>query len=114
LQQQIAVMNRRNLIITYDLLKFVRMAKQKLTLALDPELISFGKNYATQRNTTITEVFERYLAALRDTELPKTDDPLVASVRAAALQREPITMDALHELREQSLLDQMLRYETGS
>jgi hypothetical protein len=105
-------MNSKNLIITYDLLKFVRMAKQKLTLALDPELISFGKNYATQRN--ITEVFERYLAALRDTELPKTDDPLVASVRAAALQREPITMDALHELREQSLLDQMLRYETGS
>jgi len=69
------------------------MSKQKLTLALDPELISFGKNYAAQRRTTITEVFERYLAAL---------------------QREPITMDELHELREQSLLDQMLRYETGA
>ena len=32
----------------------------------------------------------------------------------AALQREPVTMDKLHELREQSLLDQMLRYETGA
>lgn len=107
-------MNSRNLINTYDLLKFVRMSKQKLTLALDPELISFGKNYAAQRHTTITEVFERYLAALRGTELPKTDDPLVAAVRTAALQREPVTMDELIELREQSLLDQMLRYETGA
>jgi hypothetical protein len=99
---------------TYDFLKFVRMSKQKLTLALDPELISFGKNYAAQRRTSITEVFERYLAALRDSELPKTDDPLVVAVRAASLERDPVTMDELQELREQSLLDQMLRYETGA
>lgn len=107
-------MNAKNLIYTYEWFKFVRMSKQKLTLALDPELISFGKNYAAQRSTTITEVFERYLSALREAEFPKTEDPFVAAVRVAALQREPVTLDQLNELREQGLIDQMLRYETGA
>lgn len=90
------------------------MAKQKLTLALDPELIAFGKTYASARGTSITEVFERYLTVLRDSEGPSSVDPLVEAVREAASQREPVTLDELHAIREEGLRNQMLRYETGA
>ena len=85
-------MNSKNLIITYDLLKFVRMAKQKLTLALDSELISFGKNYAAGRRTSLSELLETYLAQLRATpELPDGDgaSALVRRIRAELVQGQP-------------------------
>lgn len=90
------------------------MSKQKLTLALDPELIAFGKTYAAARGTSITEVFERYLSVLRASTGQSSMDPLVEAVREAASRREPVTLDELHAIREEGLRNQMLRYETGA
>jgi hypothetical protein len=103
--------NRDN---TYVFNNFVRMSKQKLTLALEPDLIAFGKAYALERGTSITEVFERYLTVLRSAAEPSGLDPLVEAVREAASLREPVTLDELHAIREEGLRNQMLRYETGA
>ena len=43
------------------------MAKQKLTLALEPDLIAYGKTYAAERGTSLSELLETYLAQLRAT-----------------------------------------------
>lgn len=99
---------------TYNFRNFVRMSKQKLTLALEPDLIAFGKSYASERGTSITEVFERYLTVLRSAAEPSGLDPLVEAVREAASRREPVTLDELHAIREEGLRNQMLRYETGA
>ncbi len=102
-------MNSKNLIITYDLHKFVRMAKQKLTLALDPELISFGKNYAAGRRTSLSELLETYLAQLRATpELPDGDgaSALVRRIRAELVQGQP---KAPHEVDQKVVRLEHLR-----
>ena len=43
------------------------MAKQKLTLALEPDLIAYGKTYAAERGTSLSELLETYFAQLRAT-----------------------------------------------
>lgn len=68
---------------------FVRMSKQKLTLALDPELIAFGKTYAAARGTSVSELLESYLARLRT----EPGDPAAES--ASALVRR-IREDLAH------------------
>ena len=70
---------------TYNFCNFVRMAKQKLTLALEPDLIAFGKSYAAARGTSLSELLETYLAQLRATpEVPEGDgaSALVRRIRS--------------------------------
>ncbi len=57
------------------------MAKQKLTLALDSDLIGYGKTYAAERGTSLSELLETYLAQLRATPEVTDGDGASALVR---------------------------------
>jgi hypothetical protein len=68
------------------------MAKQKLTLALEPDLIAYGKSYAAERGTSVSELLETYLAQLRATPaLPDGDgaSALVRRIRSELEQGQP-------------------------
>jgi hypothetical protein len=57
------------------------MAKKKLTLALEPDLIAYGKTYAAGRGTSLSELLETYLAQLRATSALPDGEGATALVR---------------------------------
>ena len=82
--------NRDN---TYVFHNFVRMSKQKLTLALEPDLIAFGKEYAAKRGTSVSELLESYLARLRtepSTPEGESASALVRRIRQDLAQGQPL------------------------
>lgn len=96
-------MNSTRPLNTYNLCKFVRMAKQKLTLALEPDLIAYGKTYAAERGTSLSELLETYLAQLRATSpLPDGEgtSALVRRIRSELAQGLP---QAPHHVDQKSV-----------
>jgi len=48
------------------------MAKNKLNITLDEDLIEFSKSYASEQRTTVSELVSQFLLNLKRT---KSDDP---------------------------------------
>jgi hypothetical protein len=55
----------------------------KLTLSVDPEVISRAKRLAKRRGVSVSAMVEAYLAAVADTKTPASKDlpPVLRSIR---------------------------------
>lgn len=72
----------------------------KLTLTIEREIIKRAKNYAKEKNRSLSDIIENYLKALTEEEQisrKKKPTPVVASLKGSF--RMPENMDYKKELR---------------
>jgi hypothetical protein len=63
----------------------------KLTLSVDPNVVSRAKSYAKQRGISISEMVETYLAAVSEPSLstPKGPTPVLRMVQGSLKKASP-------------------------
>ena len=60
------------------------LIQSKLTLSVDPRVVSRAKRYAMQRGVSVSKMVEAYLAAVAEPSSVSTQDaPILRSVRGA-------------------------------
>lgn len=72
----------------------------KLTLTIEKEIIERAKNYAKDKNRSLSDIIENYLKTLTDKERKEKDTklhPMVASLRGSF--KMPKNMDYEKELK---------------
>ena len=72
----------------------------KLTLTIEEEIIQKAKEYARQKNRSLSKIIENYLKSLTkdDFERSKSDSPIVKSLRGSF--KAPKDFDYKTELRK--------------
>ncbi len=85
------------------------MAKQKLTLALESDLIAYGKSYAAERGTSVSELLETYLAQLRATPALPDGDGASALVRRIRSELEQGQQQAPQQVDQKAVRSDHLR-----
>lgn len=79
------------------------MAKQKLTLALEPDLIAYGKTYAAKHGTSLSEILETYLAQLRATAALPDGEGASALVRRIRSELDHGRPQAPHQVDQKAV-----------